>query len=225
MLTGEAPRNSRACPYCGSIFPKPTKRKTRCEDCRGDVYVRTKQLLFNSDLLTEQDMMVADFFKTLAEYGATEDDYFKASQDMRARFGAAASSYDAVWALSNRLIAEKARTSTSPGDAISSAKLITLSQAWYQYRRGHNPAPYLNRVRNYELQEIRNTARLFPEGILVKVSVNGCCDTCGSLFGGKTYDLKDLFENPVLPVPGCTKNLEKRNYSYCTCIYTWVENH
>jgi len=123
------------------------------------------------------------------------------------------------------MIADGARTSTGPGDALSSAKLITFSQACYQYRRGRDPAPYLKVVRNYELQEIRNVSRLFPEGLLVQVSAHGCCDTCESLRVGKTYQLEALLRDPLLPVPGCTKNLEKRKYSYCTCMYTWVEKH
>lgn len=223
MLMSEAPRNNQACPYCGTVFPKAPRAKTRCKSCGEYVYVRTKQQIFNSDLLTEEDMLAADFFKTLSELGATKEAYFKAAADVSAKFDNAASSYDAVWALSNRMIAEKARTSTSPGDVLSSSKMITLSQAWYQYRRGHNPAPYLKIVRNYELKELSNILHLFPAGIYVKVLSRGCCEACKSRLGDKNYELEALLADPLLPVADCTKNLEARKFSYCTCMYTFME--
>jgi hypothetical protein len=82
MVTEKPPRNTRACPYCGSLFPKEPKKNTRCKSCGEDVYVRTKQNIFNSDLLTKDDTLAMDFFKGLLELGATEDDYFQAASDL-----------------------------------------------------------------------------------------------------------------------------------------------
>lgn len=223
MLIWEAPRNDRACPYCGTIFPKAPRAKTRCKSCGGYVYVRTKQQIFNSDLLTEEDMLAADFFKMLTDSGATTEAYFRAAADMTEKFGQAANFYDAVWTLSNRMIAERACTSTSPGDVLSSSKMITLSQAWYQYRRNRNPAPYLRIVRNYELKELSNILRLFPAGIYITVLSKDCCEACRSRLGDKYYELETLLAEPLLPVADCTKNLEARKFSYCTCMYTFVE--
>jgi len=225
MVTEKPPRNTRTCPYCGSLFPKEPRKKTRCKSCGEDVYVRTKQNIFNSDLLTKDDTLAADFLKGLLDMGATEDDYFRTASDLAAKWGKEPSSPDVVWAVSNRLIMKPPRSyfggKPDRESLFQHAKMVTFLQARYQGERGNNPAKLLNVVNNYDLKILDHAFR--SPGLKIEICTNSCCEKCKSLYEGKIYTMAQLKEKSVLPVIECTNLItEDRPYSWCTCFYGFV---
>ncbi|MDO8621521.1 MAG: hypothetical protein Q7R31_04565 [Candidatus Levybacteria bacterium] len=163
-------RNRSVCPYCDTIFPKPPKRKTRCEKCGGECFVRTKQTIFNSDLLTEEGALAVDFFKELQYLGATIKDYLKVEAELSKKWGTKPKSYDVVWRVSNRLIMQpgKVENDYDPRTSLlQHAKMVAFAQAMYQAKRGNDPLPYLKNARitkHYSPSLCALSEKLYSEG-------------------------------------------------------------
>lgn len=179
-------RNRNKCPYCGAVFDKPPKRKTRCEKCGGDCFIRTTQIIFNSNILTQEDALAADFFKELQYLGATIDDYLKVEAELSQKWGTKPKSYDIVWGLSNRLVGHPPdieNTYDKRSSILQHAKMVTIAQAIYQVKRGNDPYSYLKNARNYDIQIGVN--REFPVSHF-EIETQRCCKAC-SKHQGKKY--------------------------------------
>ncbi len=163
-------RNRDVCPYCGTIFSKPPKRKTRCEKCGGECFIRTKQAIFNSDLLTEEDALAADFFKELQYLGTTAENYLKVKAELSKKGETKPKSYDVVWRVSNELIMQppKAENDYDPRtNLLQHAKMVAFAQAMYQAKRGNNPLPYLKNahiMKHYSPFLCALSEKLYSEG-------------------------------------------------------------
>lgn len=194
-----ASRNNGACPYCGVQLTNPPKRKIACPECKSPIYVRTTQRIFDSNLLTEEQALAADFFKDLEYQGATVEDFNKARNELAKRWNTDPKPYDIVWRVSNGLVVRV----QNPG-------MVTFSQALYQLKRGNDPAPYL---RAKYKSEAGTDDRKFT------IVTNGCCTVCSEL-EGKVITAKEIATSQPLPNPKCTHKLAKNDkYSWCVCMY------
>lgn len=213
-------RNRNKCPYCGAVFDKLPKRKTKCEKCGGDCFIRTTQVIFNSDTLTQEDALAADFFKELQYLGATIDDYLKVEAELSQKWETKPKSYDIVWRISNRLIMQPPPKLKNDCDLRTSllqhAKMVTIAQALYQLRRGHNPYSYLKAARNYEIQLGMNRGLILA---YFEVETNSCCDECAKYQGAK-WTVEELEKNPILPIRNCINKIEQKDYAWCICRYS-----
>lgn len=215
----KVPRNSNSCPNCGAVFDEVPKRKKQCGECGEVLYVRTTQQLFDSDLLTEEQVRASDFYKELMEYGATLEDYHNARKELATKWGFDPKPYDIVWSVSNKLIARGPNLSGAydkKHELLFHAKMITFSQAKYQAYRGHDPAPYKKTVNEYDIQLAqRDGSRVKKFEILAQ----GCCNECDKL--NKTvFSVDEIKNKNVLPQQVCTNKLEKdHKYSWCMCMY------
>lgn len=213
-------RNRDACPYCDAIFKKPPKRKTRCEKCDNECFVRTKQAIFNSDLLTQEDTLAADFFRDLQYLGATINDYLENEAELSKKWGTKPKSYDIVWRVSNRLVMHPPGIKNDydkRSHLLQHAKMIALAQALYQARRGNDPYSYLKSVRNYEIQ-IGMGRGYAPD--YFEIETQNCCKKC-IRYQGKKYTVEELEKHPMLPIKDCINKINQESkYSWCTCWYS-----
>ncbi|MFA5933254.1 MAG: hypothetical protein WCV81_03235 [Microgenomates group bacterium] len=206
--------NNNLCPYCGAIFEKLPKRKTKCPKCEGECFVRTTQTIFPSTLLTKEDALAADFFKELEYLGATTKDYTKIEAELSKRWDTKAKSYDVVWGISNWLITQ---LSGNESTMLHNAKMITFGQALYQANRGKNPNSYLGTVHDYEIQIAKRSG--LPLSHFV-IEADSCCKEC-SKYQGKKYTAEELKKDPILPIKECTNKLNSTDkFAWCTCIYS-----
>jgi hypothetical protein len=60
------------CPYCETLLKDIPKKKKKCPACGNYIYVRTKQNLFPSVLLREEDALAVDVFEKLKAYGIAQ---------------------------------------------------------------------------------------------------------------------------------------------------------
>lgn len=216
------PKNSIACPYCGSVLNPAPKRKKKCPDCSKTIYVRTTEQLFNSNLLTEEQALASDFFKELINYGASVSDYQRKEEQLQDKWGFKPSPYDVVWSVSNDLIVNGPNLEDvydKTRETLYFAKSISFSQALYQLRRGNDPTSYLIGVNNYDI----DLAKTLGIGI-AKMEILGdkCCDNCAKL-NGKTFSLEELKSKKILPNKVCTRKLNKDDkHSWCVCMYLTV---
>jgi hypothetical protein len=63
------------CPYCEALLKDIPKKKKKCPACGNYIFVRTKQNLFPSVLLREEDALAVDGFEKLKAYGLTKQDF------------------------------------------------------------------------------------------------------------------------------------------------------
>lgn len=209
-------RNRNLCPYCGFVFKNPPKRKTKCSKCDEECFVRTKQEIINSDLLTEADALAVDFFDEIQYLGATLDEYRRIEKDLEQKWGQKPNSYDIVWGLSNWLVVHPPKSETnSPSSLLQHAKMVAFAQALYQLRRGKDPYGYLKAVHDYEIQ----IGTMDDKSRLLEVQTNGCCEEC-SRYQGKQYTASQLKNNPILPIKECTSRIEQKKYAWCMCWYS-----
>ncbi|MBI3984425.1 MAG: hypothetical protein HY344_00570 [Candidatus Levybacteria bacterium] len=211
-------RNRNKCPYCGAIFEKLPKRKTKCEKCGEECFIRTTQTIFNSDILTQEDALAADFFKELQYLGATVNDYLKIEAELSKKWGTKPKSYDIVWGVSNRLVGHPPEIENDydkRSSILHHAKMIAFAQALYQLRRGHDPYSYLKSVHNYEIQ-LGTIGGILPT--YFEVETQDCCEEC-SKYQGKKYTADELKNNPILPIKDCTSRIEQKDYAWCMCWY------
>ena len=182
--------------------------------------MRTKQKLFNSNLLTEEDAQSADFFKDLQELGATEKDYQRIEENLRKRWGSKPKSDDVVWGVSNYLIMNPPISADDYNPQISRlqhAKQVSFVQALYLVKKGKDPTACLRDSRNLDVK----ISQLQDIGIThLVIETNGCCKNC-SKYQGEKYSLEQLETSPILPIKGCTHKLSPESkYSWCTCCYS-----
>ncbi len=170
LFGGKDDRNRDVCPYCGTIFKKPPKRKTKCEKCGEECFIRTTQTIFNSDILTQEDALAADFFKELQYLGATIDDYLKVEAELSQKWGTKPKSYDVVWGVSNRLVIQPPHSENdydSKSNLLNHAKMVAFAQAMYQAKRGNDPLPYLKNahiMKHYSPFLCTLSEKLYSEG-------------------------------------------------------------
>lgn len=207
-------RNTNACPYCGTIIEPAPKRKKKCEACGRDIYIRTTQPIFNSDLLRDDQAKASDFYKDLMNYGATVEDYEATKKTLSNKWGFEAQPYDVVWSVSNNMIARGPDLNgvyDKKNELLQYAKMITFSQALYQYGRDKDPSSYLSTVSNYDIE-------MHSDYEEMELLCNGCCDTCAKM-NGKRFKTDELRKNPVLPIKGCTHKMDGHTkYAWCACM-------
>jgi hypothetical protein len=212
-------RNSTACPHCGAVFSSPPQRKKKCPDCKHDVYVRSKQNIFDSNLLTKEDADTADFYDQLVNLGATVGDYRNTAKELQERWGFRPNSYDVAWSVSNHLVTKFAKPGVDKSSVLMKAEFVAYAQAQYQLRRGHDPASYLRTAYNYKLQQLLNSDLRILRLKNVVIATNSCCEPC-SRYEGKKYKPEQLTAEPALPIEGCTHMLNKDDkFAWCLCYY------
>lgn len=192
-------RNTSSCPYCGAVLNPAPKKKRACPECSQDIYVRTTQKLFESNLLTKEQALAADFFKDLEYQGATVNDFKDAREALATKWGIDPQPYDVVWRVSNSLVTR----AEYPG-------MVTFSQALYQLKRGNDPTPYLRA--KYKSDTGADNSKY-------AILTNGCCTACSEL-ENKPITAKEIAATQPLPNPQCSHKLAKGDkYSWCVCSY------
>ena len=92
---------SDLCPYCGNQLKKLPKRKAKCKECGGQIFVLEDQELFPSSLLTKDDALAVEYCEVM-EFSKSEFENEKAR--LRQGFGQDPSSRDVMRGLFNGLV-------------------------------------------------------------------------------------------------------------------------
>ena len=92
------------CPYCQKVLEKKPQRKVKCAFCNQDIYVRSKQKIFSSDLLNKEDAIAVDWLKNLENYGIKDRDFISEKRELSKKFGKEAQATDVIWGIFNELL-------------------------------------------------------------------------------------------------------------------------
>lgn len=195
------------CPYCEVPLREMPKKKKTCPACGNYIYVRTKQSLFPSVLLKEEDALATDEYEKLKAYGVTKKDFTNEKTRLSKGKKVEVSSIDVCLSLYDKLIQ---RTKD-----LSLLKLLYFEKASLLYNIGGD---YFD---NLQISaEIELTA--YKQQGVKKVSILTCgdvsCPECKKL-SGKVYTTdKALKEKPV-PCKACSFKLHDGREGWCRCQY------
>lgn len=218
----ENKRNRSACPYCGVVIDPPPRRKKACPECKKDIYIRTKQDIVDSDLVTWEQALAIDFYDELQYIGATKQDFYQMKIKLKNKWSIEPSTGDVVWGVSNQLLS-RGPSVINPHDPIRDrlyhAKSIVYAQASYQFSSGKDPKLYLEAVANYGIDLLAGIR--WPQRE-IEILANACCENCKKINGKRilTSEAKQL---KILPVKNCTNKTRKTDkYSWCSCSYVSI---
>lgn len=198
------------CPYCSVILDKAPTRKAKCPHCNNDIYVRGKQTLFHSSLLTGSQSDAVDAIKDFEYMGLSNKAFQDKQAQLTTKFGAQASVDDTLWGLYNDLIAKFAKS----GEFMQ-LSVIYGSMAMFLAKRGRDG-------RRMQIEANKMTLRDYAKSGVVDCEVT-CdiqpCVECEGLEGKKFTINQELIANPPLPPEGCTCKSRKGKYTTCNCTY------
>ena len=193
-----------ACPSCGVLLKRQPKRKKRCPACGEDIYVRFKQNLFLSCLLTRENALCSD---ALMSMGMGKDDFHAAKAELTKRFGKEPSSTDIIWHLYNSRIIPNLGTHAN-------AHVVYYQMALFNYRLGRPFFELLQQACRSELRSYEGKSWIMR----VKIRSDGGCPACQKL-EGKIIGLEKALKTMPIPCRECTYRLQGGPPGFCRCDY------
>jgi hypothetical protein len=202
-----------ACPYCNQILEKKPKRKMKCPHCGEDIFVRSRQDLFPSILLTEQDARVADHFQTLmgiATFEVSQADFFRERRQLAERFGSQPASGDILWSLYQRTAHDFAAAGELP------PPLLYFLMAHFLYDEGREFRHVLRASNEMELRQYQESLRVHK--VSISTGGNASCEACQKL-EGRVFTIDEALEQAPIPCKQCTFELSPGKPGWCRCGY------
>jgi len=196
------------CPYCRKVLDRKPQRKTKCPFCNNDIYVRPKQKLFSSTLLTKEDALAVDRLKYLENFGFKGNDFINKRRELSKKFGKEAKSTDVIWGLFNELILKT--------EDLHSLKMIYYEMALFLNKEGKDCFTVLQQSAKMELMKFKQ------EGFIKKVRIltagEDSCEACQRL-GNKVITIEEALEKIPIPCKDCTRKLYDEKRGFCRCCY------
>lgn len=203
------------CPYCNHMFDTLPKRKTRCPKCKNDVYVRTKQTLFDTSILTKDDALVADLFKELFESRNINKNLFlNKRKELSKSLNRDVDSVQTIMAICNDLILELIEE-----ENYHEIKMIYYSMALFQNRRGMPTYDLRREGVKYELLHMQKNEYVKYVKI-TESNIEKTCENCKRL-NGKVFSLEEALQTMPIPCKECTFHLFDKNHGFCACYYSY----
>jgi hypothetical protein len=200
------------CPYCRQILDKRPKRKTKCPHCDKDIYVRARQHLFPSTLLTEQDARVADHLERAKDYGLEDADFAGLREQLSRRFAREPSSGDVLWAL----FQDTLQRAMKSGD-LQQCKMLYLEMALFVYEEGREFFHLLEQSRKMELTAYKRDG--FVDRVFIITAGDASCEACQEL-KGTVFTIDDALEQMPIPCRDCTFDFQGSGQpGWCRCLY------
>ncbi|MEO0127659.1 MAG: phage minor head protein [candidate division WOR-3 bacterium] len=187
-----------ACPYCLKILSNVPKRKFKCPYCAKDIYVRAKQALFESHLLSEEESQVVDWFNKLQGYGFTRDDFRRKKEELAKKFKIKPPLRDIIWGLFQEAIMKNA-------DSYHFLSIINYEMAVFLDEEGKNPFHCLYESKKMQLLNYKGTQKVK----IISINDRITCHSCKNL-NGKIFAIEDALNGMPIPPKDCP---------FCRCRY------
>lgn len=193
---------SKTCPHCNYIFEKTPPKKTKCPECKKDIYlIKTN----DGDWLVKEGQYVEDkIIKSLEHLGFTRDQFYDYKSGFYEKSGKATQD-DFYWSLYNYLLNEKGKK-----DDYYAMKQIYLLMTDHVK---DNPDLYhsiLKSIKRTDLYEIKYNSGFKK----VQITSNpGSCSSCKAI-ENKILTVEQALKEEPLPNPQCTSERG------CSCFYT-----
>lgn len=196
-----------SCPHCETLLKDVPKKKKRCPACGSYIYVRTKQNLFPSTLLIEDDALAADEFEKLKAHGITKKDFMDGKSRLSREKGTKVSSIDICLSLYDELILQTTD--------LNLLKFLYFEKSLFLYYTGGDFFKPLQTSAKMELMAYQN------EGIK-KVSIFAGGDSCPECqkLSGRVYTIDEALREKPIPCKACSHQLHEGKAGWCRCHYT-----
>lgn len=205
------------CPYCRQALDRAPKRKTACQHCGNPIYVRTKQTLFPSSLLTDHQVAAWELFAGLsAVYDpsnpialppdhtpVTVDDYHHMRTHLTTALGREPFATEVVWHLAKKAAEEAI--------ANGGRTLVYIGMAIMLHKTGHDHVPVYRKHFEQELRWYKN------QDVFETATVRCNQDACQACIrqDGQTLTIDEALRRMPLPCVDCnTVGLCRCNYEY-----------
>jgi hypothetical protein len=218
------------CPKCGNLFNIPPKRKSKCGECGGFVYVRTDYKTKKRLYLSEQgkdsfdkeerdNYFQSEWRNKLLDRGVKEEELLKIESDLKSKWQIQDIAFnDLVWAAFGQRVITLSKESAS----FDQFSALYFSWALFACEINNSPIGLMRVHHKYELLEMKKL------GFVEKVKIVGSkgCEECKNL-EGKIFNLSELLpEQEILPHKFCThwKDLGYK-YPWCRCFFSSILLH
>jgi len=166
--------------------------------------VRTKQKIFTSHLLSEDDANAVDWVRELEHYGMNAKGFLKERKKLARKLGSDVPSKEAIWSLLNILVGK-------------TKDIQALGQIYCDM------AVFLNQEGKdffVPLQQSVKMKLLWLEGSVKKVEImsGGGCEVCRKL-DGKKLSIEEALKKMPIPVRECENYLYDAKQGFCRCTY------
>ena len=190
------------------VLPRQPQRKLKCPSCRKEIYVRTKQTLYASALLSKEDALVVDNLEFLEKFGVRESDFIREEIELSKRMAEEVRSSDVIWSLFEQKLSKAKDPELSK--SLETQMMVFLNQ------EAREPFSILQRAAKLKLLKLkeRGVRRVWID--------NAKCDKCLECLrlAGKVYSIEEALKELPIPVKKCSRKLsEKSQSSYCRCDY------
>lgn len=193
------------CPYCNGDLDKRPKRSSECPHCESTYFVRTKQTIWPSSILTEGQRVLWDALDALEDWQITfadarmlMDRYKQKTTHEKLYMSVADSLYDLAF--------------QRHGPSMQ----LHYQMASYLRSRGrdgfqHDRAGAICSLRHSKIMGVKR----------VEVSISTApCSECKKL-NGLTIAIDDAISNPPVPCPSCTDKVHPdHKHGWCKCAYS-----
>ncbi len=196
-----------SCPYCQHALEKMPTRKTACKQCGKQIYVRTKQRIFPTPLLRENEATVVDALNNeLSGFGITEEDFIRHMQSYRR----AVLPGDVLWSLFQKKIGELLQRGE-----FQTLPYLSYCLALFLNREGRSHNHVLKDFHRYKLMQFKEEGR---ENVKIRMCCEQLCSACKEL-EGNILSIDEALRTTPLPHEGCTHTIHNEKYGFCRCDY------
>lgn len=195
-----------SCPYCKAPLREMPKKKKKCPACGNYIYVRTKQKLFLSTLLREEDAFAADEFEKLKAHGITKKDFINEKSKLSRGKDTEVSSIDVCLGLYNKLL------QTADLDL---AKFLYFEMALFLYNMHRDFFEHLQMSAKTELMVYKQQG---IEKVFISTCGDASCPECQKL-SGRVYTIDEALREKPIPCKACSHQLHEGKAGWCRCHY------
>jgi hypothetical protein len=198
------------CPYCKGVLKQKPQRKKKCPFCNNDIYVRSKQKVFSSTLLTREDAIAVDCLKNLENIGIKikDNDFKTKKRELSIKFGKEAKSSDVIWGLFNELILKM--------KDLHSLKMIYYEMALFLNKLGKDCFAVLQQSAKMELMKFKQDG--FIKKVRILTAGEDSCEACRWL-ENQVFTIEEALEKMPIPCKECTYKLYDEKRGFCRCCY------
>lgn len=199
--------NLPICPYCRCVLTRMPRRKTRCPTCGNDIYVRSKQDVLPTALLTKEDALAADLLRDLESYGIQVDHFRGMDRKLSQQLGRDPFAAEVAWNLAKML--------ASQSTDLQAAGSIYYRMALFLNELGRDHVPVLQKSSQTRLLYCKQHGW---ERVHIRAAGESSCQACRAQ-DGRILSTEDALRSMPVPCKDCTTVLFESDRGFCRCLY------
>lgn len=203
------------CPYCQVSLKKFPIRKTKCSNCRENIYILKFNNYKEKKLITENEKLNYDaeqkrinfrsrWLTDLKRFGIKEQDFYARKIQFLKKSGIQNNDNDVIWSFFNELLFKNHNN-------FNQLQVLYYSMALFVNEEGKDNFYLLKECAKASLNRMQLESDLFF--MVQVVACSNSCDNCKKLNGLK-MTIEDAFKTMPIPCKQCNHSI-----GFCRCSY------